>query len=237
MTTGNTEQRIQNLENTVKGLVDANKRYEREIERLQAVNEIQNLMSKYEYLHMTNRHRDVMEMYAKDAPDVRVSMKEMGYWEGPDAPQRAWGDLDRMTGENPVGMLAIHPTTTPIIEVAGDGKTAKGVWIGTGLVAGVDMESGKPHAMWEWDRYGVDLIKEDGQWKFWHFHVYTIFTSVWDDSWAEQFAKSQVTHIFPDEFKPDGPPRDSYPYRPDTVVQLVPALPEPFETFDQTFSF
>lgn len=223
-------------ERRVKDLEEAIRSCRHEIERLQAVNEIQNLMSKYEYLHATNRHREVMGLYAKNAPDVRISMKEMGYWQGPDAPRRAWGDLERMT-QNPVGILAVHPTTTPVIVVAADGKTARGVWIGTGLVAMVDEKTGKPRCMWEWDRYGVDFVKEDGQWKFWHFHVYTIFHSDWDENWEEQFKRESPKPDFPDEFKPDGPPIDSYPYRPDTVVPNIPAPPEPYETWDETLGF
>jgi hypothetical protein len=229
MATESLEQRVKNLEEMIRS-------DRREIERLQAVNEIQNLMSKYEYLHMTHRDREVIEMYAKNAPDVRVCIKEDGYWEGTNAPYRAWGvNLGGEQGH--VGGMGIHPTTTPVIEVAGDGKTAKGVWIGTGFVAGKDRETGKPRAMWEWDRYGVDFIKEDGKWKFWHFHVYTIFTSGWDDKWAEQFTRERVAMSKPDEFKPDGPSYDSYPFRPDTEVQLIPVPPEPYETFDQTFSY
>ena len=222
------EQKVTDLQKTVQSC-------QHEIERLQAVNEIENLMSKYEYLHMTNRHEEVMEMYSQKAPDVRVTMKEMGYWQGHDAPQRAWGDLVKSIGKNATGMLAIHPTTTPMIVVAGDGKTAKGVWIGTGFVAGADPKTKEPHCGWEWDRYGVDFIKEDGKWKFWHFHVYTLFTTGWDDPWAKQFTReSPKMHFY---FEPDGPPVDSYPYRPDTVVQLIPLPPEPFETWDKTFSY
>jgi hypothetical protein len=65
-----------------------------------------------------------------------------------------------------VGSEIMHTPTTPIIEVAEGGKTARGVWIGTGLVAMVDDKTGKPRCMWEWDRYGVDFIKEDDKWKF-----------------------------------------------------------------------
>jgi hypothetical protein len=227
----------ESLEQKVASLQKAVESLQHENGRLQAINEIQNLMSKYEYLHTTNRHKDVMEMYAKNAPGVSISMKEMGCWEGRDAPQKAWGHLDMSVGDNPVGMLAIHPTTTSVIEVAQDGKTAKGVWIGTGLVASVDKESGKSNCMWEWDRYGVDFIKEAGKWKFWHFHVYTIFNCGWDDKWADQFNRGEMKMEFPDEFKPDAPPVDSHPYRPDTVFPLIPALPEPYETFDRTFSY
>jgi hypothetical protein len=221
------EQRVKDLEGTIKS-------FKHEIERLQAVNEIQNLMSKYEYLHMTGRTKEVIELYAKNPPDVRVSIKEDGYWEGNNAPYRAWGvDLGREEGR--VGAMGAHPTTTPVIVVAGDGKTAKGVWIGTGFVAG--MRDGKANAMWEWDRYGVDFIKEDGKWKFWHFHIYTLFTCGWDDRWAEQFTKERVPMSKPDEFKPDGPSIDSHPYRPDTVVQLIPLPPEPYETWDDKMAY
>ena len=178
MATESLEQRVKNLEETIRS-------DKREIERLQAVNEIQNLMSKYEYLHMTGRQKEKMELYAKNAPDVRISIKEMGYWEGPDAPQRAWGIGERQSAEQGnVGTMGIHPTTTPIIEVAGDGKTAKGVWIGTGFVASKDRETGKPRCMWEWDRYGVDFVKEDGKWKFWHFNGMVQFASPYEKSWV-----------------------------------------------------
>jgi len=221
------EQKVNDLEKTVNNC-------QHEIERLQAVNEIQNMMSKYEYFHMTDRQADVVALYANNPPDVRVSIKEEGYWQGKgkEAPTRAWG----LNLPKPVmtGLMGIHPTTTPMIVVAGDGKTAKGVWIGTGLVAGKDRETEKPHAWWEWDRYGVDFIKENGKWKFWHFHIYTLFSCGWDDPWAKQFEKKLVAAANPpEEHRPDGPPIDSHPYRPDEIVQLIPVPPEPYETWEK----
>jgi hypothetical protein len=62
-----------------------------------------------------------------------------------------------------------------VIEVTGDGKTAKGVWIGIRFVARTDAQTGEAQCFWEWDTYGVDFIKKDGVWKFWHFHIYRIF--------------------------------------------------------------
>jgi hypothetical protein len=218
------EQKVKNMEETMKS-------FQREIERLQAVNEIQNLMSKYEYLHTANRHKDVMELYAKNAPGVRVYWGELGYWEGPDAPKRVWGILDRLSEKARTGMMAIHPTTTPVIEVAADGKTAKGVWTGTGFVAR-NSETGEPQAMWEWDKYGVDFIKEDGKWKFWHLHIYRIFRSRWDKGFGSWDPDAAVSLEIPDEHKPDGPAVDDYPYRRDTLGQLAPVPPEPYDTFD-----
>ena len=96
------------------GLEQAIKAQQLEIERLQAVVEIQNLMSEYEYLHTANRHKDVMKLYAKD-PDTTIYMGELGYWKGADAPQRAWSLLERLGGgKPPIGMMAIHPVVSPI---------------------------------------------------------------------------------------------------------------------------
>ena len=207
-----------------------------EIERLQAVVEIQNLMSEYEYLHTANRHKDVMKLYAKD-PDTRVYMGELGYWKGADAPQRAWQLLEKLGGgKPPVGMMAIHPVVSPIIVVAGDGKTAKGVWLTNGFVAGVNQETGEQRAMWEWGTYGVDFIKEDGQWKFWHFHIYRLFQTGWDKGLKDWDPDREVMKV-PDDIKPDGPGVDDYPYRKDQVFVLKPDLPKPYQTWADTFSY
>ncbi len=207
-----------------------------EIERLQAVVEIQNLMSEYEYLHTANRHRDVMGLYAKD-PDTTVYMGELGYWKGPDAPQRAWQLLERLGGgEPPAGMMAIHPVVSPIIVVAGDGKTAKGVWLTNGFVAGVNQETGEQRAMWEWGTYGVDFIKENGKWKFWHFHIYRLFQTGWDKGLKDWDPDREVMKV-PDDIKPDGPGVDDYPYRKDRVFVLKPDLPKPYQTWADTFSY
>ena len=64
--------------------------------------------------------------------------------------------------------MFLHPTTTPYIEVAGDGKTAKGVWISPGIITGKVGATGTLKAIWAWGSMGVDFVKEDGQWRFCH---------------------------------------------------------------------
>lgn len=214
---------------------------EHELERLQAINEIQNLMGRYEYLHTVNNHKAIVELYSEKAPDVFVNIGVRGHWvgKGKEAARRAWGTFIDMDPNTP-GNMPIHPITTPVIEVAKDGKTARGVWIGTGFVASKDAQTGEPKCSWEWDKYGVDFIKEDGKWKFWHFHVYRVFSIGWDDKWAEIFKTAKEPVIMPkytDYNKPDGPSIDSYPYSLFTVQKLAPAPPEPYEKWDETNSY
>ena len=223
------------LEQRVEKLEEVNKSLLHEVERLQAVVEIQNLMSTYEYLHTANMHKEVGDKFAH-RPDTRVYFGEVGYWEGPDAPYTAWSILERM-GDT-TGMCAIHPTTTGAIVVAGDCKTAKGVWIGTGFVAHVT--DGKPGCNWEWDKYGIDFIKEDGVWKFWHFHIYRLIHGLgWDDKWEDFCNKPEFVFPVPEDIPVSGPcpEGDDNPYRPETKQRLVPVPPTPYETWEDTFMY
>lgn len=207
-----------------------------EIERLQAVHEIENLMSEYVYLHMSNRHKDVMKLYAKH-PDTRVYMGELGWWKGADAPQRAWQLLERLgAGQAPPGMMAIHPVCTSHVIVAGDGKTAKGVWLNTGFVLMWNKEKQEQGAHWEWGVYGIDFIKENGKWKFWHHHIYRLASTDWAEGFKDWDPERQVMQI-PDDIKPDYAAIDDYPYRRDKVFILKPDRAEPYETWSDTFSY
>lgn len=195
------------------------------------------MMSTYEYLHTVNNHEAIVEMFAKSVPDIYINIGARGHWKGKDAARRAWGTFIDM-GPTP-GMMPIHPITTPVIEVAGDGKTAKGMWIGTGFVAQKDQETGKPSCVWEWDKYAVDFIKEAGQWKFWHFHIHKIFYIGWDEKWSEVFTKEQkpMTMKYSDYNKPDGPSPDVNIYSINTLQNYIPAPPVPYETWDEKTSY
>jgi SnoaL-like domain len=229
------EDRIARIEKCATETIE---KLEREIERLKAVTEIQNLMGRYEYLHMAGEHLAVIDLYAKNAPDPFVNIGVRGHWVGKDAPRRAWDNFARL-GKKP-GHMPIHPITTPVIEVAADGRTAKGVWIGIGFVARTDAQTREAQCFWEWDKYGVDFIKEDGLWKFWHFHIYRIFRCGWDDKWADQFASTYAPVVpidYTDETKPDGPPVDSHPYDVTAVTPNIPQPPQPYETWDDSTTY
>jgi len=199
---------------------------EERITRIEDNLEIQKLMGKYAYYIMAGMQSDLGELLFARRPDTRVYFGEQGYFEGPDAPERAWvgflGNVDR------TGFMALHAPICPVVEIAGDGKTAKGVWIGLGLLAMKRGEEGTPYGAWEWDKYGIDFIKEDGKWKIWHHHIYRLLHG-WgvDEKWAEQFAKPEPSF----DLKLDGPAVDDNPYHPDTRQRLVPKPPEPYDTY------
>jgi hypothetical protein len=73
---------------------------------------------------------------------------------------------------------AMHTNTTPIIEVAGDGKTAKGTWYspGIGLSAHINGTEVSYGGTFFWEKYGADFMKENGQWKIWHCQMWYDYT-------------------------------------------------------------
>ena len=233
MATESLEQRFKEIEKKVDSLEETNKKQQHEIERLQAINEISNLFSKQRYMVMAGLQKEQVDMYSTD-PGTRIYWGDQGYWEGSDAAKRNRAVYGARSEEQRTGMMAFHPISTPVIIVAGDGKTAKGVWIAAGWVASKNRETGEPRCGWEFDKYGIDFIKEDGKWKFWHFHIYRILHGCgWDDKWAEQFSRPEMAPMeYPEGLGPDGPAVDDNPYRPDTLQRLVPVPPESYETFD-----
>ena len=136
-----------------------------------AIFDSEKIMGIYPYYGMANMHSELMKkIWSKNQPDIRIYLGEQGYWEGPDALKRVRLIVDspeeeKEIQEKSVGMMAMHCPVCPVIEVAGDGKTAKGVWIGLGLLAMKDRKTGEPTGAYEWDKYGIDFIKEEINYK------------------------------------------------------------------------
>jgi hypothetical protein len=84
------------------------------------------------------------------------------------------------------GNTSFRTLNTPIIVVAGDGKTAKAFWYTIGWSA--DIRDGQGNSSWSMEKYGIDFIKEDGAWKIWHFHVY----NDWDVPMGKDLAQYAI---------------------------------------------
>ena len=90
-------------------------------------------MSRYEYFHTADMQEETVELYAQKAPDVSAEIANWGVYEGIEGIKRLFIGLHRQGGEEAlVGSMHMHTLTTPVIEVAEDGKTAKAVWISPG---------------------------------------------------------------------------------------------------------
>lgn len=235
----------------------AKKTLEQRIERLEAAREIQNLMSTYAYMHTAGRHRECVSLFTTNQPNAKVEMM-WGIYEGKDAAYRCYA-IDHVNsegeGEKRRGQMHMHALTTPLIEVAGDRKTAKAAWIAPGHETAA--MNGKANASWAWCKYGADFMKEDGKWKIWHLHVYGIFMTPFNKPWTEVTgtpgSSAEFANLMPGaQPTPDAPPGSmpvakynvnrpssgGWEYRTDAIYPYdQPLPPHPYETWDDSMSY
>lgn len=206
----------------------------RRIERLEAAQEIQNVMGRYQYLHSAYMNAEMVDLFA-DRDDLAIEFPTGGFY-GRDAARRLFGTFfdKELVPRDRGGELVEHLLTTPVIEVAGDAQTAKAVWNSPGHeVHQFFWVEGEPHIeFWYWCKYQVDFIKTDEGWKIWHLNVY--------QTWASEVNSSLVSSDAPPEppVPPSGPSAPDTPLKVETRYsrnrspQLIPAPPEPYDTFE-----
>lgn len=174
--------------------------------------DVQNLMGRYVQYAMANHWTEVADLFALKTPTVRLSV--VAPIEGPEAVRRFFEA--RRDAARPGAMMQ-HTLSTPVIEVAGDGKTAKAVWDSPGT----ETQGGDGPAYWAWIKYGADFIKEDGVWKIWRLKVYPTFRTPYDKSWVETAQGAAAA-----------PPGAPWRYNGKDTPPLEPAPPRPYFTFD-----
>jgi SnoaL-like domain len=221
--------------------------------------EIENLFSTYMYLHNAFGDEEIIPLWVKPGtPGIRAQYSNIGVY-------TTWESVTEYHRDRPApkGKLILHYTTTPVIEVAADGETAKGLWIMTGLESGLtdpevaaglpeffftpgDVDGKKVWAHWVWCKYGIDFLKQDGTWRIWHFRCLEIARAPYHENWisfaardAESFDKDLM--YFGEDGRPRFmPPPDatashlSHRYRPDESQMLDPRPPTPYSTFAET---
>jgi len=247
-----------------------------DVERVLATQQIQNLYSKHAYYHALGWNlKEIHDLWVSpDGPNAKTATftNPFGIWEGLELITEFYGTfyeeqkqktLDKVSKEHPeienipanlgVGMpYVIHTQTTPIIEVAGDGQTAKGMWYSPGIAVEGKMVDGRLQSSggWFFEKYAVDFARENGEWKIWHIGMYYDPTPPgWgdramggppppsddaDDSGKEAGEQAGTMQMVP----PTRPNPDPYTgWTPTWVPRMQPALPEPYYTFSETFSY
>jgi hypothetical protein len=222
-------QKVENMQKAVESLQKAVESLQHKNERLQAINEIQNLVGKYEVLHDPKTIHRSWELFALKQPDVSVEIAMWGVFVGAESIKKLY---EEGHGEPVAGTMFEHDLTTPIIEVAEDCQTAKGLWFSPGHETPLG-EDGKPVAKWSWGKFGADFIKEDGEWKIWHYHWYDTFMCPFDKSWVDTPQPAiGVTSETEAGFKPDKPTTTRSTYFPTKMREPMPWYPEPYKTWD-----
>lgn len=204
-----------------------------EIQLLKDKNEVANLFGRYQYNHAAIMDEvSLKTLWAQETEDVTAEFGNSGVFVGLENIARYF---EVRAGREP-GKMICHAITTPVIEVAQDGKTAKGVWIATGHV------TTNLNPEWVWQRYAIDFVKESTGWKIWHFHSYELFRSPYYEDWVSYAAKRDAKELTASNEQLEQPPyqRPStgyWRYSPTAITEAKPVPPEPYETFADTFSY
>ena len=234
--------------------------------RAKAVNECNNIASKFWWYHQNFRDDLVISegLWARKSPDIHAEYGFSGKYNGYD-------NVKKFNEGRPCpkGKMLFHPLNTPVIEVAGDGKTAKGVWLIHGYEGGSVPEKGskgvflkapayKGTKVWcyfTWAKLAIDFIEEDGEWKMWHFHIYDYARATFDEDWVRFMQKDSIDTTQSDKKghpikfsddkgnivymeEADEPPTYRWVYNGfDSKEELVPRPPVPYETFDKSTEY
>lgn len=108
-------------------------------------------ITNYYVLEHTRKQYQLLEALHEVNPEVEVNNLNLGY-----------------------GTCSFHTVTTPMIYIAGDGKTARGLWYAPGHET-LMQPDGSANAYWTMDNMAADFVKENGQWKIWHLVVCSDF--------------------------------------------------------------
>ena len=212
---------------------------------------IANIMGAFTFLNCYKQHKRQFENWSHNEPTITLNGGKYVGYEAVKAffvdyheAQTRWANEtmrklfpEELGGKSDeeiwaVGSNTVLNFTTPLIEVAFDGQTAKGMWYVYGSTT--EVYSTGPKAAWNFGRCAVDFVKEDGVWKIWHMTMFTDIQCPVGGNWGKD-------KMYPHEGVeiPEPTVKEHYytGYGEDFLSLVEPPLPEPYDTFANTFSY
>ena len=169
--------------------------------KLEAQEACRNLMGRYSYYRTAFQSKEIVDLWAKRDDDKLVT--PWGSYQGHQGIEACYlqdiGDRsDAKVFEAIKGAVIMHEVDTEVIEVAEDLRTAKAAFLSQGHDTYVDRTDNETvHAKWAWEKYSVDFIREDGEWKIWHMTIYPLFQSEYGEGWADNQTYVSEAFAFP----------------------------------------
>ena len=215
------------------------------IARVKGAMACENVMAKHVFYHSGGMHREEMEeIWSKGSDTTMTNSKgTLVGWEKlfenyvvkaeelAHQLQREISEIYPDVMDAPdyrtIPGYANHYTTSPVLEVAEDGQTAKGFFYTPGFVANWVTSDGKVHETSVHGRFGVDYVLEDGKWVIKHFRFCPDITgSVMGRGFAPGF--DAKTAEIPGEFESEDyvPAEEAFcAWSPIQMPQSVPQCP------------
>jgi hypothetical protein len=200
-------------------------RLESQLARHEAADAVQKLMGAYTVNFSPKYMCRALDFYALDRPDVSVEIGDRGVFVGEPALRKLFTELFAM---DHAGNLLIHYLATPMIEVAADGNSVRGVWRSPGIEAVVPPGGGQPVPLWSFGAYAVDFIRVGPTWKILHLHWFRTIKCSYREAWVDDLSMTRTGALPGSDFA--HPTTFHNPYTPESVQEPVPPCPPPFES-------
>ena len=222
--------------------------------------EIKNLMGRYAVSFLLKREKTMFEDFWSRRADVSMGLND-GWYVGREAIANWFAAIDQATALKAkllkadlpdklrdqddaslygIGDFDVNPLGTPVIELADDLQTAKGIWYSQGSKA--DVTEAGPVSYWTFGVFAVDFVCEDGAWKIWHLQYLEDVKCLCGQSWAAEqtpFPENPAFAALKDVKLPEPTVKVTLReyYSPSRPLAKLPRLPEPYATFADTFSY
>ena len=165
---------------------------------------LKNLMGKYANCLILNREQDIFDLFWTSGDDICLSFND-GAYVGTEAVEAYYAACcernklvarllqkrfpEQLGGKSEdeiygVGPFKVKPLSSPVIEVAADGKTAKGLWHCQGAYN--DVETCGPVANWTWGYFAADFVRTEDGWKIWHLSYTNDVDCICGQSWGKE---------------------------------------------------
>ncbi len=230
------------------------------VDRWEDQRELKNLMGRYMNRIIQNRDAEIFDGFWAKREDICLGFND-GWYVGAEAVSAYYAacrdrhalvaallqkKFSERIGDKTaaqlfgIGTFRDYPIVSPIIKIAGDGKTAKGLWYNYGSHA--ELTSRGPEAYWCFGFFAADFVREEDEWKLWHLQFTNDVDARCGTSWGKPAEPYPELAEFAQlkEFKM---PAYSVPaavrayYSPDRPFTGAPRLPEDYTTFAETFSY
>lgn len=230
------------------------------MDRWQDRREIRNLFGRLSADYILKEERSMYDNYWSRRDDVCLGVNQ-GYYFGAEAVANYYKACDeRVSLESRLlknafpekfqgipeekvygaGMMDWKPMDTEIIEIAGDGQSAKALFSVRGSYSRITKAG--PVAYWQWGWYAADCIKENGAWKIWHLLTVDDINHPCGSRFTEAPKKFDEEPDFAEieSFRMPEPNIKASVrslYAADRSFTCTPRMPEPYDTFKETFSY
>lgn len=128
----------------------------------------------------------------------------------------------------------MYELTNPIIELAGDGNTAKAMFTTEGIFA-VDTDNWmKEHeearSLWQFSPWYMELKKEHGTWKIWHLVMFDEVETTYEKSWSELVSREEL--LDKSAPQPSRPTTESHYFHTGRMPYLHQEPPVAYKTYE-----